>query len=78
VFTSPPDIAFIYVGDKEFNAFSVVEPIRARAPDTKIVFMSEKRDYALPAFEIGVDNYLLLPPDEARLHNMLNNLEKLR
>ncbi len=78
VLRSAPDIAFIYAGDKGFNAFAVVKPIRARAPDTKIVFLSEKRDYALLAFDIGVDNYLLLPPDEVRLHNMLNNLEKIR
>jgi DNA-binding LytR/AlgR family response regulator len=78
VFRSAPDIVFIYIGDKEFNAFSVVQPIRSRAQDTRIVFVSEKSDYALPAFEIGVDNYLLLPPDEVRLHNMLHNLEKIR
>ncbi|MEN6325315.1 MAG: hypothetical protein ABFD18_03765 [Syntrophomonas sp.] len=78
VFRSAPDIAFIYVGDKEFNAFSVTEHIRARVQDTRIVFLSEKSDYALPAFEFGVDNYLLLPPDEARLHNMLHNYEKIR
>jgi len=78
VFGSAPDIAFIYVGDKEFNAFSVAEHIRARAPDTKIIFLSEKRDYALPAFEIGVDNYLLLPPDEVRIHNMVHDYEKRR
>ena len=75
VLGSAPDIAFIYVGDKEFNAFSVAEQIRARAPDTRIVFLSEKRDYALPAFETGVDNYLLLPPDGLRLNNILQNLK---
>lgn len=74
----PPDIAFIYIGNKDFNAFSAAEHIRVRAPDTRIVFLSEIRDYALPAFEIGVDNYLLLPLDKMRLHNMLQNLMRIR
>ncbi len=74
VFQSPPEVAFVYVGDSEINAFFLVEQIKARAPDTKIVFLAEKREYALPAFEMGVDNFLLLPPDEERLHNILAQL----
>lgn len=68
-----PEVAFIYAGDSEINPFFVVEQIRARAPDTKIIILSENREYALLAFEIGADNFLLLPPDEVRLQNIFRN-----
>jgi two-component SAPR family response regulator len=56
-----PDIAFIRMDKIELNAFKLANLIRELNPFSKIIFTASCAQYAVEAFECGVDGFLLIP-----------------
>lgn len=59
--TLKPDVCIIRVHLSDFNGLRTAEIIKQKSPDSRIVILSETKDYALEAFEIGAHGYLLCP-----------------
>ncbi|MCB2299137.1 LytR/AlgR family response regulator transcription factor [Clostridium tagluense] len=72
-----PDIAFIRIDKIELNAFKLANLIRELNPFSKIIFTSSQAEYALEAFECGVDGFLLIPFHDEKIRNfMVRSFEK--
>lgn len=66
-----PDLALIYIGDSQLNAFSALERIKEITPEVNVVFYSEEPDYALDAYEKGADYFLNLPVDDIKIGKLV-------
>lgn len=72
-----PDICFIRIGYAEIPGIKATKMLKAIDSKTKVVFFSDQRDYALDAFEIGVNGYLLCPLEREKLDNCLAKVQKM-
>ena len=68
---SPPDLCFIRVGGDRIPGLKTAEMVRQISQDISIVFISDKKDYALDAYEIGIYGYLLCPVKRDKLEKYL-------
>jgi DNA-binding NarL/FixJ family response regulator len=68
---SPPDFCIIRLGQDGIPGFQAADMIRQKSLDIKIIFLSDDRDYALDAFEVRADGYLLCPVKRAKLEKCL-------
>lgn len=67
----PPDLAFIWLGKAELNAFKLASAIRERNPLSKVIFISSQRESAVEAFEYGADGFLLIPFSQKAVSKLL-------
>lgn len=73
----PPDIAFIWLGRAELNAFRLAAIIREHNSFSKIIFISSKKETAVEAFECEADGFLLIPFDKKKIEQLLQqNFER--
>ena len=70
------DILFIdvHLGDMEGTTLAALA--RRLMPDAKIIFATAFSEYAVQAFELGVDNYILKPFDPDRVREVLELCQK--
>ena len=67
----PPDIAFIWLGKAELNAFRLVGEIKERNPLSKVIFISSQKENAVEAFEYEADGFLLKPFNKKKIGQLL-------
>lgn len=73
----PPDMAFIRLGKAELNGFRLAAAIREGNSLAKVVFISSQKEDAVEAFEYEADGFLLMPFDEKKIRQLLQqNLER--
>ncbi len=58
---SPPDFCFIRVGKSKIPGLITSEMVRQVSADIRVVFISNDRDYAVDAYEVGAYGYLVYP-----------------
>lgn len=68
---SPPDFCVIRLGKDEIPGLKTGDMVRQTSPDIKIIFISDDRDYALDAYEVGAYGYLLCPVQRDKLEKYL-------
>lgn len=68
---SPPNFCIIRLGVDEIPGLKVADMVRQISSDSKIVFISDERDYALDAYEIGAYGYLLCPIEKKKFLKLL-------
>lgn len=66
-----PDICMIRLGDDRIPGIKVANMIKEINSEIKIIFISNDREYALNAYEIGAYGYLLSPVKKEKLQNYL-------
>ena len=66
-----PDTVLIRLGDIEIQGLKTARQIRKMDSKARIVFISATRDYALDAFDVGANGYLLEPVDEEKLEKLI-------
>jgi len=71
VWEKPPDMAFIWLGESEINAFRLASEIKARNPFSIIIFVGSQRESAVEAFEHEADGFLLTPFDKKKVSHLL-------
>lgn len=71
-----PDMAFIDVLMPGMTGLDLAKKLKVRLPDLSVVLVSEKEDYALDAFEIGADDYILKPVRRERVIKSLQRPSK--
>ncbi len=66
-----PDLCLIRAGDPVIPCFEAAKLIEENSPDCKTIFLSDSKDYAVEAFEISLQGYLLLPVDRNKLYKIV-------
>lgn len=67
------DIAFIRMEKAELNAFKLVDIIHELNPFTKVIFLSSNVEYAVEAFECGVDGFLFVPSTREKIEQLFGS-----
>ncbi len=67
-----PELVFIRLGNSEITGLKMGQMVKAMEQDIRIVFVSEEKDYALDAYEVGAYGYLLCPIEKKKLDNILS------
>ena len=65
------DILFIDIHLGDMEGTTVASLARRLMPQAKIIFATAYSEYAVTAFELGVDNYILKPFDPNRIRQVL-------
>ena len=58
---SPPDFCVIRLGNNGIPGLKAADMVQQISSDIRIVFVSDDRDYAVDAYEVGAYGYLLCP-----------------
>lgn len=56
-----PDLCLIRADWSSLNGLRIAEIVRRNCPGSRIIMLAETRDYAVEAFEVGVQGYLISP-----------------
>lgn len=67
------DIAFIRMGKAELNAFKLLDIIHELNPSTKVIFLGSNVEYAVEAFECGVNGFLFVPSTREKIEHLFGN-----
>lgn len=70
------DIAFLDINMPGRNGLELAEKIKDLSPSTKIIFVTAFSDYAVDAFRLFADGYLLKPVIEKDLKALLDHVLK--
>lgn len=68
-----PDLIFLDIQMPGKNGFELLDEIQGKAPD--VVFVTAYDEYALKAFEVNALDYLMKPVDEARLNELMQQID---
>lgn len=66
------DLFFLDINLGDINGTVLVNALRTMQPDMKIIFVTAYGEYAVKAFELGVDDYVLKPYDKKRLEKVIS------
>lgn len=66
------DLFFLDINLGDIQGTVLVNALRNMQPGAKIVFVTAYTEYAVKAFELGVEDYILKPYDRKRLEKVLN------
>lgn len=61
-----PDVCIIQVENSKIHGLRVSEIVKQMSPHTRIILLSETGNYALEAFEVGVQGYLVCPFEKSK------------
>ncbi len=65
------DMIFLDINLGDINGTVLVNALQNMQPNTKIIFVTAYSDYAVRAFELGVEDYIMKPYDKRRIEKML-------
>lgn len=68
---SPPDFCFIRLGTDGIPGLKAAERVQRISSDSRIIFVSEDKRYAVEAYEVGVYGYLSPPLTKEKLDKYL-------
>lgn len=66
------DIFFLDINLGDLNGTVLVNAIKKMQPKAKIVFVTAYSDYAVDAFELDVEDYVMKPYDQRRIQKVLD------
>lgn len=69
------DLFFLDINLGDINGTVLVNALKNMRPDMKIIFVTAYSEYAVKAFELGVEDYIMKPYDKERLKKMLGRLQ---
>lgn len=69
-----PDLVFIRLGSIDIPGLGIGMMIKEVYSDIRIIFVSEEKEYALEAYEIGAYGYLLSPIEKKKFDNVFKKL----
>lgn len=70
------DLLFIDINLNDMEGTTLAVAAKKMMPEAQIVFATAYSQYAVKAFELGVDNYILKPFDPERLKHVLDKCKK--
>ena len=76
--TNPVDIAFLDINMRGMGGLKLAEKIVEICPECKIVFCTGYEEYAIPAFRLHANGYLLKPISAKDVQIEINNIKGVR
>lgn len=70
------DLFFLDIELEDIKGTSIVKALKTMQPDMKIVFVTAYSEYAVQAFELSVEDYLMKPYNKKRLEKTLKKCFK--
>jgi DNA-binding LytR/AlgR family response regulator len=74
--TEEPDILFLDINLNDMEGTTLATVAKKMLPQAKIIFSTAYSQYAIKAFELGVDDYILKPYEPGRLKQVLERCQK--
>lgn len=74
--SQPFDLLFIDINLNDMEGTTLAAAAQKILPDAQIVFATAYSQYAVKAFELGVDNYILKPFDPDRVRRVLKKCRR--
>lgn len=71
------ELFFLDINLGDINGTVLVNALRGMQPGMKIIFVTAYGEYAVKAFELGIDDYVLKPYDKKRLEKVLERCSKV-
>lgn len=71
-----PDVLFVDIAIAEVNWIKVAKQLKKAIPKLNIVFLADFDKYALEAFDIQAEDYLLKPVEDGRLAQTISKISK--
>lgn len=65
------DLFFLDINLGDINGTSLVHALKNMHPRMKIIFVTAYSEYAVKAFELGVEDYVMKPYDQSRIQKVL-------
>lgn len=65
------DLFFLDINLGDINGTVLVNALKNMQPEAKIIFVTAYSEYAVKAFELGVEDYIMKPYDRRRIEKML-------
>lgn len=65
------DILFLDINLNDMEGTTLAAAVKRMMPDARIIFATAYSDYAVKAFELGVENYILKPFEPERVKQVL-------
>lgn len=72
-----PDLVFLDINMPRLDGISFARQLKALGINTRIVFVTAHREFAVEAFELEAYDYLLKPFSEARIFSLLSKLNDI-
>ena len=72
-----PEIVLIRLGNNNIPGLKIGKMVNMMDENIRIVFVSNEKDYAIDAYEVGAYGYLLCPVEKAKLDKCLSNIGTL-
>jgi len=73
VVKTPPDFCFIRLGKDGIPGLKAAGMVQRISTDTRVVFVSEDKSYAVDAYEVGAYGYLSAPLTKEKIDKYLIN-----
>ena len=73
--SQPFDLLFVDINLNDMEGTTLAAAARRILPDAQIVFATAYSQYAVKAFELGVNNYILKPFDPDRVRRVLEKCQ---
>lgn len=70
------DLFFLDINLGDINGTVLIQALKNMQPEMQIVFVTAYSEYAVAAFELGVEDYVLKPYDKTRLSQVLERCVK--
>ncbi len=70
------DILFLDINLGDISGTALVNAIKNMQPGLQIVFVTAYSEYAIQAFELGVDDYIMKPFSSKRLQKVVDRLQE--
>lgn len=74
--SQPFDLLFLDINLNDMDGTTLAAAAKKILPDAQIVFATAYSQYAVKAFELGVDNYILKPFDPDRVRRVLEKCRR--
>ncbi len=71
---APPDFCFIRLGKDGIPGLKIAGMVQQISSDVRIVFVSDDRDYAVDAYEVGAYGYLLSPINREKFEKYIREV----
>ncbi len=65
------DLFFLDINLGDINGTVLVNALKNMQPEDKVIFVTAYSEYAVKAFELGVEDYIMKPYDKRRIEKML-------
>lgn len=77
IIKNKPDLIFLDINMSVISGIEMARRIKANNQDSRIVFVTAFEKYAIKAFELGAEDYVLKPFSKERIHKIIHRFHDI-